>query len=393
VGINAMSEVTDEMGQATQLSGQLSQLSGGRDGLINQAAIDAERQRLDQIRAYHDKVLAWAKDHNRYEPLLPDVFPYPTRDQKLDFRRAYAQRLAQLPDLLDAGTAASEQDVADAEVEIREEAKAEERFGIDERETDAFGEAAQPEEVPLRHPSGLLTDYGAKQSARARANIARAQQFRCYATMNSLEVISQINEGITPEVRDMWDAQISLWIQEDVIAALARVNDRQAAKLQEEGQSAWVGNMPIKRLISIATSAPLGYVVEGSAGELPARPQGDNAAFPPSSASSVFTGTVSNELFEVAQFTLKMVVDARKVPEIVEEVCKDNFHTLLRVAYEDMSKNPDNWAMTDKVYGSEPAVRVVMDFETVFLGDLYRPLMPDATRAELGLGEREEDET
>ena len=391
-GVNSMSKVTEEMKEATQLSSRLSRLGGGRDGLVNEAAIEAEGKRLKQIRDYHEAVLAWAKDHNRHQPLLPDIFPDPDRDEKLAFRKAYGERLSELLDMLDPGTVASEQDVADARVEIAEEEKAAQRFDWELDESP--GQAEQPkQEKPERYPSGLYTDYGAKQSAAARANIARAHQFRCYATMYSLEVFDKINEGITPEVRDMWDAQVSLWIQEDAIVALARINGREAEKLEQAGETAWVGNMPIKELVSVRTSAYYGYVVEGSPAEKPARPQGYDPAYPPSSGATVFTQNVSNDLFEVAQFTLKMIVDARRIPEIVEEICKDNLCTLLRLAYEDMSKDPDNWAMTDKIYGSAPTIRIVMDFETVFLGGLYRPLMPDETREELGLPEREEDET
>jgi hypothetical protein len=85
-----------------------------------------------------------------------------------------------------------------------------------------------------------------------------------------------------------------------------------------------------------------------------------------------------------------MVVDAREVPTIVSEICKDNFHTLLRIAFEDVSTNPQLWLMNDKIYGSDPTVQVVMDFETVFFGELYRSLMPDEIRDALGLPERGE---
>ena len=39
---------------------------------------------------------------------------------------------------------------------------------------------------------------------------------------------------------------------------------------------------------------------------------------------------------------------------------------------------PLNKSLTGKVYGSEPTVNVVMDFESVLLGDVFRPLMPKA---------------
>jgi len=386
LGVNSMSKVTDGMGEATALAGKLAGLGSGRDGPINQAAINGERQRIEQIQAHHGQVLDWAGQHNRHEPLVAGVFPTPSRDQKLDFRRAYNQRIAELLEMLNAGTVASEQDVADAAVEIAEEEKAAQRFGFDPNEAEAAGAIPGPEqEEPEQHPCGLYTDFGARRSARARANIGQAHQFRCYATELSIEMFNSINQNITPDERAMWDAQLSLWVQQEVIAALVRVNDREAEKLAQAGQSAWVGNLPIKELISIRTSP---YVVTGYEPKPLSRPTEDGAAYPAESPDVVFTHSSSNELFDVVQFTLKMVVDARRIPEIVEDICLNNFNTLLRIAYVDMSKEPGNWTMEGKVYGSAPTVRVILDFETIFLADLYHPLLPDEVRADLGLGEQ-----
>ena len=212
---------------------------------------------------------------------------------------------------------------------------------------------------------------------------------RCYATLGSFEIRErQIGDGISPGVMDMWDAQVSLWVQQSVVDALVRVNDRVAEEIRQAGQTAWVGRMPLKELISIRTVYY--YVTDASEPRDPAEPGGSGPALPPESADEVFTHTVSNDLYDVVQFTVKMVVDAREVPTIVSEICKDNFHTLLRIAFEDVSTNPQLWLMSDKIYGSDPTVQVVMDFETVFFGELYRLLMPDEIRDALGLPEREE---
>jgi hypothetical protein len=34
--------------------------------------------------------------------------------------------------------------------------------------------------------------------------------------------------------------------------------------------------------------------------------------------------------------------------------------------------------MVEKIYGSEPVVNVVLDFEVVMLGEVFRELMPDS---------------
>ncbi|MCH7814633.1 MAG: hypothetical protein IID40_11505, partial [Planctomycetes bacterium] len=349
MGMTSMSKVTDEMQGAAQLASDLSRLGFGPAGPINQAAIDAQNERIEQLRTHHENVLAWVRDHNRHQPLLPDIFPEPTRDQGLDFRAAYKPRLRQLLEVLGAGRVASDQDIADAQVEINEEQKFDSSFGLDSSETGGSGTPTAEEEKPEYLPSGLMTDAGARVSAAARANIARAHQMRCYASFNSLEALPL--PGITPNPQDMWDAQLSLWVQEDVVAALARVNDRTARKLEDAGETAWVGVLPLKELVSIRTSP---YVFPDSPPKPVDSPAGTGAAYPPESGEMVFTHTVSGDLFEVVQFSVKMVVDARALPEIVAELCKDNLHTPLRIVYEDMSKDPENWAMTDRIYGSAP---------------------------------------
>jgi len=397
LGMNSMSKVTDGMQEAAGLADQLSRLASGA-APVNRRSLEAQQTRLEQLRRNYSEVVAWAREHNRHEQLLPDVFPAPTRDQKLDFRRAYQQRLRDLLQSLSAGSGASEQDVADAQVEITEEQKLATPFGVDAPPKGApsgtSSEAAAPPET--KYPSGLLTDYGARNLARARANIAKAHQFRCYALPGALEEMKL--EGITPSERHMWDAQLSLWVQEPVVAALARVNERAAAEIKSAGGMVWVGVMPVKELISIRSSY---YVFEADAPKAPARPGSEGYAYPPESAAEVFTHTSTNDLYDVVQFSVKLVADARKVPEIIDAICRNsldpsckddlsakcpgNFNTLLRVAYVDLSKDPGAWAMTDRVYGPAPTVQVVMDFETIFLGELYRPLLPASVREKLGL--------
>jgi hypothetical protein len=66
-------------------------------------------------------------------------------------------------------------------------------------------------------------------------------------------------------------------------------------------------------------------------------------------------------------------MDQRDIPRLVNRICKNRFHTLLRIAYEAV---PPNRRMRGKIYGAEPTVNVVMDFETIMLGKVFRGLIP-----------------
>ena len=66
-------------------------------------------------------------------------------------------------------------------------------------------------------------------------------------------------------------------------------------------------------------------------------------------------------------------MDQRDIPKLVDRICRNSFHTLLRVAYVAVPPNRD---MKNKVYGSEPTINVVMDFEFVMLGKVFRDFIP-----------------
>lgn len=393
VGYASMSSVNDEMSEAAQRASRLQRVvrGGGGAGPVNPKSVLAQERRIEAVTDHYEQVLEWAYERNRMEPLLPDCFPDPDRDTRLAFRQAYFAEFDKFLDRLDAGTVATADEIATAQEQITEEAKMNKLFGVDEREAAEAGEAIpdEQEDQPVQHRSGLLTDHGARILPAARANLIKARGMRCYAALRSFEIFEeQIGDGISPDVMNMWDAQVSLWIQQSVVDALARINDRAAEEIRQADQTAWVGRMPLKELISIRTVYT--YVTDASEPREAAGPGGSDPALPPESADEVFTHTVSNDLYDVVQFTVKMVVDAREIPTIVSEICRDNFHTLLRIAFEDISTNPQLWLMSDKIYGSAPTVQVVMDFETAFFGELYRSLMPDEIRDALGLPEREE---
>ena len=87
----------------------------------------------------------------------------------------------------------------------------------------------------------------------------------------------------------------------------------------------------------------------------------------------MFTGTKSTDDYEVVQFTVKAVMDQRDISRLVAKLCNNTFYTLVRTSYLAL---PPNLQLKGKIYGSEPAVNVVLEFEAVLLGEVFRPLMP-----------------
>jgi len=126
-------------------------------------------------------------------------------------------------------------------------------------------------------------------------------------------------------------------------------------------------------VISIRLSG--GFVLEDDAVYVGASPGGYNEALPAATPNTVFTRSRSGKSYDVVQFTVKLIMDQRDILRLVDRITKNKLHIPLRIAYEAV---PPNRKMVGKVYGSEPTVNVVMDFETILIPGVFRPLMPSA---------------
>ena len=376
VGLRSGAAVGSRMTEAGSL---LQQLRTASRNTVNRRAVDDVRGRVTAIQSHYQEFIGLAHELNRQPPLVPGVFPEPRGEKKLEFRDAYVAELDRLLALLKAGEPPTQRDVSEMADKIRNERP---------RGGDASGGASGEKDEEPESRSGLINDDQARKLPAARAALVTAQGIHCYANLDSLHVIRRAygaEIATPPEV--FWDAQRTLWIQQDVIEALARVSERATRRLRDEGTEPWVGVLPVKDVVSIRVSD---YVFEDSEGSAPARAGGSGPAKPPGTVDESFTGYYSADLYDVLQFTVKLVVDARHIPTIIDEICKDRFYTPLRVAY---LVEPANVSMTDRIYGEDPVVRVVMDFEAYYFGDIYRRLMPDAILEEIGAerpGEEEE---
>jgi len=380
VGHKSMDDVQARMSEADAL---LTQLSGASRNPVSLKAITDAQGRVDAIRANCDQVVKWANDRNLPYgggPLVDGVFPEPRGEKKLEFKERYVAEISRLMELLKAGKAPTRREI-DEERDIIENERP--RGGRSApRKRDSTEQGDQPE-----NKSGLITQEEARRSAPTRAALKKAQTIYCYSGENALHVVAKAYNayiGTAPE--EFWDAQRTLWVQQDVIAALARVNEDAAARLEQEDIHPWVGVLPVKELISIRVS---GYVFEDSEGGAPAGASGDAPAVPPGSMAESFTGLFSEELYEVLQFSVKLVVDARAIPAILREICKDRFYAPLRVVYR---VEMPNLGMSGKIYGKDPVVRLVVDFEASYFGDVYRRWMPDVILEEIGQERPKEEE-
>lgn len=375
-GLQAMPKVVDEMNRAKGLYDELGGLSSKP---VNRGGIDREQQRINSTQQDLARITNKAKSLRTYEPLVPDVFPNGDDDARRRFQKSYGEAMDRLFDSLKWG-----QPALPADVKVWESKIANEKYQAQVKGLDAGTfEPSSAVVGPARTGAGVLTVDGARTDAKARANMAVAQKSYCYAVPRSSTVRNKVSsldfhsEMVStgtvdaPEIDAVWRAQIGYWVQKEVVDAIVAVNQEAAAKARERGEDRWIGNMPVKDVISIRMSED--YVV-AEAGEFAGAPAGGYAeAMPPTTGETVFTGSVSGERYEVLQFTVKLVMDQRDIPQLIDKITTNSFHVLLRAAYKVVPPNVD---MVGKIYGSEPNVNVVMDFESIMLGELFRPMMP-----------------
>jgi hypothetical protein len=180
-----------------------------------------------------------------------------------------------------------------------------------------------------------------------------------------------------PEPREMWYAQVSLWIQEDLMEAIAAVNEAAARALGEA--EVGVAKMPVKRIENIRV---LGYVTSsGAMVEIPAAGAGAGSAAQATAPGPSFTGRKSDERFDVVRVMLTVVMDQRDILQLIDAVTRENFYQLVGFEYTALeSVDPAGY-----LYGDEPNVRAVFDFEGYMARKIFKAMMPAEVLVELGI--------
>ena len=138
----------------------------------------------------------------------------------------------------------------------------------------------------------------------------------------------------------------------------------------------WVGIMPVKEIISIRVSDHLKQDDDKVEQLTWGRVGGPDEAKPAGSPYPTFTNTQGSDTYDAVQFSVKLIMDQRDLMQFADELTRGRFHTLLRVSY---VSNSDVFDRTyyGTVYGSEPTVNVLFDFESILPVDRYRAIMPD----------------
>ncbi len=359
-GVLRFDKVKDLMQQAQDQVDRLAALENGvsvqgTKMIPNAQAIEILQQQRNAIKSqFYQKIqvslhknigLDPSSGQIRSKPLLDGVFPEPvTQAKSYEFPDAYKKAFEDLLEQLDAGTAPSAEDIADQTELVRQE------WGF-------LLEPTSPNQ--RRRGMGDDTEMQILRTAREEAEIQRAKSIKTYAGMNNFHILQEVvrSVGAAPAVHQMWWAQMSLWIQQYVVDAIAAVN----ATADNVSQSV------VKQIRAISVDES--YILKDS------RVGSGRAS---ASMDPSFSGRSGNDLYDMLQFSITVVVDSTRLMEFIDEMHRQNFFTLYSWDISSIDLPSDAMAFRagsrqggQPRFGPDPVVVAVLQWEAYFLQDYY----------------------
>lgn len=384
--------------------------------VVNPAAIERVGQIYDVIGAQYTSVFDRLVQFNRRDDRLmhPGLFPRPTSLSAVsDARLEHAEHYLQLCRLLRAGRPVPKKEMEDTVRRVSED-HASRAAAAGDRSSGGNSRALDRE----------------KRNALMKLLQRRANGVQIYAsepvpnpddsrklvlTSTSFTIGEWVNGKQKPTMFELWEAQMMLWIQQDIVKAIAEIN-------HADDPTRNVTDSPVKRIMRTSTRPGIyirilnrgGYVGinpdSGHDAEEPERGgRSRTAAVGPRNTSDftyTFTGRQSNDLYDVINVDLNLVVDSERIPEVIEALTSVNFVTVLQVNVTDVDEVKH---MADGYfYGDRNVVQLSLVLETIWLrrwtaghdsrdearnlGETFSPgVMPDRVRYMLGLTPRDPD--
>lgn len=399
---------------------------------VTPPAIDRLKKVYNDLDREFKGIYKLAHDHNvaGHAPMLDGLFPKPVdRAKPFLAREEYVRSFYTLYAALNAGQRPTADEIKEAMA--REETLLRQAFTLSPQ--------AQLSET-------MKEDLAKKQAERIlQLNRRAAQRIHMYATETKLQMarggtwtpgpfqVGNWGRSESPKMHQIWEGQMQLWIQQDIVQALRIANE-------VTNDQTNVMSQPVKRLLAMYVEP--GYVGIAGTGEGsqnsttefdpsasvrqpavdPSNPDAAPAPIDPAAELKAYdetigkklpnnfvaspTGRQSNVIYDVRHAVLSVIVDSKKIPKLLNALGQVNYMTVFGMTITDV----DDYAELAAGYNYGPgvdAVRLDLKIETIWLrswtaGDVnplqsrqavparpFNPgLMPDAIRQMLGLNLR-----
>ncbi len=362
-------EINDQMQAVDALQRSVQGLAGGAQ---NKATIEARRKQIEAENAQLGESLGIALgvqknsrlDGGPRKLLVPDILPEPQSPaDRIDFKTKYAEAFARMLARLQGRDKATRKEVRSQQVVIDSRNQPVSQDDVEDawRPPQQAATADEPDNDTKTGLQGILSEFPA---ARAAELVARS--ILMYVSKNAIPPHDMVDTSSSPEVLEIWHAQMSLWIEQDIVAALAGVNEKRSAQLDAEGNpyDAWVANMPIKHLKKLAMAGHFG----------------NGGAVNKADFAGSFTKQKNSEKRFIIPIHLQLVVEEAAVMEVLESLCGVGFYTPLRVEYHRVEPTP---LQNEYIYGDEPVVEVWIDLEAYYFRKVFDDWIPKKLKSTL----------
>jgi hypothetical protein len=332
----------------------------------------------DAIKQLHDQaqnLSELATNANKHDVLQLGELPAPSGQDRFNFAIKYSQEIdgySRWQKILDSTPPPTQAEVDAAKDKLKEDInKLRLNYGPDGNPTpDSQAEAQAQYDL---------------ESAVVQPNmeLARAQQHRIYLlvppTANPLPVDPSIKIGSEPTPDKICDAQIVVWMLDDIAYAIKAAND-QYSDPTPSGVSD-VLHSAVKQIEQVDPPTP---VVAPSGFDATA-----GVSSPVSKVTTISpTGRVCNGLYDVLRFRIRLVVDAAKLTQVIRALEAGRFITVLNVQIKELVDPALAAAGQQGIggfrYGNKPCVRVDLDCEELLLQSWTAGILPDSRKNGLG---------
>jgi len=374
-GYLAGGEILDEMQAVNSLANDLKRQRSSPENLDTIAAkkkkIEQENKKLERAL---EEALATQKinafDGQPRKLLVPDVLPKPKSNaDALDFKDAYLRAFKELLKRLRGRDRPSTQEIAEQRAFIENKV----------RSADSRPKGPWMPEVPTvdgaseKGQKGKTLAEVLKQSAEARAAEIVSRSIYMYVDRGAIRPQRMLLRDNVPNAIQIWHAQMTLWIQEDIITALARVNEQRAKELLAAGrkEDVWVAHMPVKRLKVLRIRGWLGKGGGSNQGRF----------------AKTFTGQKNDKSKFIVPLQLELVVEEASLMKVLQSLSEVGFYVPIGVTYQQAEIDP---LQRKYIYGEDPVLDVTIDLEAYYLRKVFDQWIPKSLKPILSTPEAKE---
>ncbi len=324
--------------------------------------ITAGKDARDTVHNQSDELMNRAVALNKagHDLLLPDTLPDPSY-RVFDYRRAYLDVMQkQIPAALGSVMPPNQDEINKKIAELHQTEVEDKIYKINGQEANREQLEHDFLEIQQRLPEKLRQES--------------ATQHKLYMDPTALTINSVMNNpSARPTPSDVWYAQLSLWIQQDVAAAIIAANNNiPTSNILTDA---------VKRFSQLRIAEGISAYVQPAGGPAAAAPPDESGGTDVRDFTRSPTGHVSNDLYDVVQFNLVLEVDQEQIPLVLHELQRDKMMTVLGV--EITPVDPVQADAQGYIYGSSPVVQLSLACESLLMRKWTVPLMPDDVKTAL----------